>query len=239
MKHIRIFKLVILLFIVMISNISYSQGIVVYKKDGSKVKISYEKFDRIEVYTEEEDGNTTSDYNGHEYVDLGLSVKWATCNVGANSPEEYGKYYAWGELSTKDKYTENNCMNWNKYFSDISGDIRYDVATKDWGGNWRIPNENEFQELLDYCRWTWDEENAGYKVTSLINNNTIFIPAAGRVSESGPFQTGEGCCYWTSTPYLKHYAMMTLIKESEDGSTLKHVFFNYRSIGNTIRPVFD
>ena len=237
MKHIRIFKLVILLFIVMISNISYSQGIVVYKKDGSKVKISYEKFDRIEVYTEEEDGNTTSDYNGHEYVDLGLSVKWATCNVGASSPEEYGKYYAWGELSTKDEYTKDNCKNRNKYISDFSGDIKYDVATKDWGGNWRIPTKAEFQELIDNCTWIWTSINgySGYMVISKINDNSIFIPAAG-FRYMDPYSQGKSGDYWSSTP-----------SENKDTSAYELFFYDDtlevrgsdRLTGECIRPVFE
>ena len=91
--------------------------------------------------------------NGHEYVDLGLSVKWATCNFGATSSEEYGAYM------TYDKALE---------------------ACKYWGGSWRLPIKNEMQELVDYCSWTWTTQNGvkGYKVTGP-NGNSIFLPAAG------------------------------------------------------------
>ncbi len=80
---------------------------------------------------------------GHEYVDLGLSVKWATCNVGATKPEEYGNYYAWGETATKSEYTEDNSLTYGKQMRDISGNAQYDAATANWGGTWRMPTNDE------------------------------------------------------------------------------------------------
>lgn len=86
---------------------------------------------------------------GHEWVDLGLpsGVKWATCNVGASYPEEYGNYYAWGETSTNSEYVEGNCSTYSKSMGDISGDAQYDVVRKYWGGSWRMPRKTELQEL--------------------------------------------------------------------------------------------
>ena len=117
--------------------------------------------------------------NGHEYVDLGLSVRWATCNVGANNPEDYGDYYAWGETKTKKEYTEENCETY-KNIGDIKGTSR-DVAHVRWGSPWRMPTEEESQELIDNCDWEWTTLNGveGSKVTSRKNGNSIFLPAAG------------------------------------------------------------
>ena len=98
-------------------------------------------------------------HEGHEWVDLGLSVKWATCNVGATNPEEYGDYFAWGETRTKSEYTDSNCTSYGKSWGDIGGDSSRDAATASWGGSWRMPTPAEFQELKDNCDWTWTTQN--------------------------------------------------------------------------------
>ena len=107
----------------------------------------------------------------HECIDLGLSVKWATCNVGAIKPEEYGDYYAWGETETKDVYDWSS-YKWCNGSSDtltkynpfkVQGivdsittlDPNDDVAHVKWGGSWRMPTASEFRELMDNCKWTW------------------------------------------------------------------------------------
>ncbi|MBO7283756.1 MAG: PEGA domain-containing protein, partial [Bacteroidales bacterium] len=111
----------------------------------------------------------SSTINGHEYVDLGLpsGLKWATCNVGASSPEEYGDYYAWGEIETKSEYTKDNSKTRGKSMSDISGNTMYDVACAKWGGSWRLPTKKELEELESKCKWEWTTINGkkGYKVT--------------------------------------------------------------------------
>ena len=106
-------------------------------------------FLRIEI------SQATGTIDGHEYVDLGLSVKWATCNVGVSSPSDYGNYYAWGEVRTKSEYTKDNCATWNKSTGDIAGNSTCDAARYNWGGKWRLPTKDECQELLDNCTWTW------------------------------------------------------------------------------------
>ena len=146
---------------------------------------------------------TDNKINGREYVDLGLpsGLKWATCNVGASSPEDYGNYYAWGETSTKTTYTEDNCTTYGKRMSDISGNAQYDVARKKWGSTWRMPTKAEQQELLDNCTWEWTTQNGvnGYKVTGP-NGNSIFLPAAGyRYGTTLNFDGYYGG-YWSSTP---------------------------------------
>ena len=135
----------------------------------------------------------------HEYVDLGLSVKWATMNVGANSPEDYGYYFAWGETKKKEQYTfeKYKWWKWNgesyeltKYCTDRrSGrvdnkttlELEDDAARQNWGGSWRMPTLKEFQELLNNCTFTWTTQNGvtGCIVKSRRNGKFIFFPAAG------------------------------------------------------------
>ena len=140
--------------------------------------------------------------NGHEWVDLGLSVKWATCNVGAKTAEEYGNYYAWGETKPKDEYSSDNSVTYNQSISDFSGNPQYDAATANWGGDWRMPTETEMIELVSKCTWEWIKQNGvrGYKVTGP-NGNIIFLPASGY--RSGTSFTDGSCgytYYWSSTP---------------------------------------
>ncbi len=198
---------------------------------------------------------TSCMHNGHEYVDLGLSVKWATCNVGANVPEEYGNYYSWGETKTKKKYTEENSityMSWGsklkKFFginlhkeeikTDISGDSRYDAARRNWGGSWRMPTQSEWQELINNCTWTWTTQGGhnGYRVTSKKNGNSIFLPAAGYRIGSSLGSQGEYGYYWSSTPYESstEYASYLFFSSSDHG-----VDWGYRFSGHTVRPVSE
>ena len=148
--------------------------------------------------------------NGHEYVDLGLSVKWATCNFGATSSEEYGTYM------TYDKALE---------------------ACKYWGGSWRLPTKNEIQELVDFCSWTWTTQNGveGYKVTGP-NGNSIFLPAAGYRDGSSLSNAGSYGDYWSSTPDENidiHAYRLSFFRGN-------HYMDSYRRRhGQSVRPVFD
>ncbi len=135
-------------------------------------------------------------HNGHEYVDLGLSVMWATCNVGASTPEEYGDYFAWGELHPKYSYSWDTykfiekkkltkyCMDKKDGYKGMTDQFLLksadDVAYANWGTGWRIPQFVELQELRDLCTWEWKERNGvkGYKITGP-NGNSIFLPASG------------------------------------------------------------
>ena len=85
--------------------------------------------------------------NGHEYVDLGLSVKWATCNIGAFSPEDYGEYFSWGEITPKSSYIPSNSISYKKGLNNIIANPKYDAARANWGGGWRLPTEDEVAEL--------------------------------------------------------------------------------------------
>jgi conserved domain protein len=166
-----------------------------------------------DILTFKTKGNT----DGHEAVDLGLSVKWATCNVGANSPEEYGGYYAWGETEEKSyydwstyKYCNGSYGTMTKYCTNSSWgtvdnktvlDPEDDVAHVKWGGSWRMPTSGEIYELVNNCFWTWTTQNGvkGYVVTSKSNGNSIFLPAAGGRWYENVYISGSGGYYWSAS----------------------------------------
>ena len=173
---------------------------------------------------------TKSIYNGREWVDLGLpsGLKWATCNVGADSPEEYGDYYAWGETTTT-----KACSTLNQNIGDIKGTNR-DVAHVKWCGNWRMPTIDEFKELIDECTWVWTTQNGkhGCKVIGP-NGNSIFLPAAGGHLEDFD---GPAGFYWSSTPDLKDtQSALSLYFYSRVPNTS----WGYRSDGISVRPVLE
>ena len=147
--------------------------------------------------------SSTGTHAGHEYVDMGLSVKWATCNVGASSPTGYGNYYAWGETSTKSEYYEFNCKMWERSMSDIRGNSSYDAARANWGGSWCLPTKAECDELVSNCEYQWTTQNgvAGMLFTSKRNGNSIFFPAAGWYDVTSTYGASECGYYWSSTSY--------------------------------------
>lgn len=175
--------------------------------------------------------------NGHEWVDLGLSVRWATCNVGASSPSDYGDYYAWGETKTKSSYTEGNSKTYNVVMPDISGEPKYDAATANWGEGWRMPTDEELEELIGKCdkQWTTQGGHNGYKVTGP-NGNSIFLPAAGWRYRRSLFNAGDGGYYWSSPPYgsdaLGAYCLFFF------SGHLSVDWFS-RDYGRSVRPVSD
>ena len=147
------------------------------------------------------DGDGHGKLNGHEYVDLGLSVMWATCNVGAELPSDYGDHYKWGETAPITKEWQKG-QTMGLELEDISGTSR-DIARVKWGKPWRMPTEGELQELVDLCSWCWTKVNGhkGYKVTGP-SGNSIFLPADahGLTPEHDDFG-----CIWSSTPYKEPY----------------------------------
>ena len=176
-------------------------------------------------------------HKSHGYVDLGLSVKWATCNVGATSPEDYGHYFAWGETSPKDEYTEDNCSTYGKQMSDISGDAQYDAATANWGGTWRMPTDAEMQELIDNCTWTWTTQNGvnGYNIKGP-NGNSIFLPAAGNRYGSSLNAAGSYGGYWSSAPYGSYVISACSLNFNSDGQCMGYYT---RGRGLSVRPVVE
>ena len=165
---------------------------------------------------------TAGTINGHEYVDLGLSIKWATCHVGANSPEDYGSYFAWGETRSKSSYYWENL----KYCNDNTGDsfskynqnqggtrdnrtrleLSDDAARANWGGSWRMPTLDDIKELKEQCSWQWTTMNGhpGYRVTSKRNGRSIFLPAAGSRVGSSSYGVGSYSSYWSSSLYASY-----------------------------------
>ena len=196
--------------------------------------------------------------NGHEYVDLGLSVMWATCNIDATKPEEYGTYYAWGETETKSDYSSdrykyfwessNNIFiskyNYSSRCGSIDGNITilpdYDVAYKKWKGSWRIPTEQEFEELLNNCSWRWTTQNGvtGYLVTSKrtgYTDQSIFLPTTGVYYGSTNYRSGTYGCYWSSSLSAEDpFNAYQLVLTNDKCDTISC----WRPYGLAIRPVF-
>ena len=202
----------------------------------------------------------TGSIDGHDYVDLGLSVKWSTHNIGAVEPEDYGDYFAWGETESKSSYTWLNYRfrtSGNSYsdvmFSKYNTSSSYgnvdnktkleepdDVAHVKWGGNWRMPTKDEYTELLNNCTWTWTTQNGikGYKVTSNMygyTDRTIFLPAAGYCNDSGLHSVGSYSNCWSSSLHLDLPLDAWFLSFSKDNHHLHH---NYRYFGITVRPVY-
>lgn len=183
-------------------------------------------------------------------------MKWATCNVGAGSPEEHGSYFAWGETNPKKDYSVKN----QKYriegdnydnikFSKYVVDSKYgpvdnkktlvmsdDAARARWGGCWRMPTDAEFQELIDKCTWTWTtmDGKEGYKVVSTVNGNSIFLPCAGRCDNTS-CRAGRNGSYWSSS------------LNTSNSTLARYLYFDHvkyytndrmRCSGQSVRPVF-
>ena len=193
----------------------------------------------------------TSPYHA---VDMGLSVQWASCNVGASSPEDYGDYFAWGETQPKSGYYD-----WASY-SLCNGTyktlIKYnlmedygvvdnkslldqtdDAASVNWGDGWRIPTQSEMHELGQLCTWVWTTQGGknGYRVTSNINGNSIFLPAAGVRNDITPYDLDAVGSYWSMTNDIQNtpYAY----RMDFDSSGIGRSGF-YRAYGMSIRPVY-
>ncbi|MBQ4525349.1 MAG: hypothetical protein IJA00_04660 [Bacteroidaceae bacterium] len=171
-----------------------------------------------------------------EAVDLGLSVKWASCNVGATDVNLHGSYFAWGEIKEKEEYTEENSATYGKYFYSIYGDAQYDAARAVCGGEWRLPTKYEMQELIENCSWTWTSEGIfnGYRVTSFRTGESIFLPAAGYKQGSSLSGANSSGIYWTSTPAGADSCNSCVLNINSDDNYLT----NYsRYYGYSIRPV--
>lgn len=194
-----------------------------------------------------------------QMVDLGLSVKWASWNVGANNPWEYGDYYAWGETETKSSYTWTNYkfrtsgdsydnVKFSKYNTSSSCgtvdnkttlDPEDDVAHVKWGGSWRMPTKYEQDELRTNCTWTWTTLNGvnGYLVTSNkagYNDRSIFLPAAGISDGTDLYSVGSQGYYWSSSldtgyPYVAYSLYFYSDYVDWNGSN--------RYYGQSVRPV--
>ncbi len=166
----------------------------------------------------------TGQQGGHYYVDLGLpsGTLWATCNVGAVNPTDYGDYFAWGETAIKEKYdwtTYRYCNGDRRYLTKYCNNGSYgyngftdelttleasdDVATVNWGVDWRMPKCNELEELNDYCTVIWTTQNGvNGRMFTGPNGNSIFLPAAGFRSSVRLSNVGVRAYYWSSSLYV-------------------------------------
>ena len=202
----------------------------VYLSDGSVDTYSVSDVDSV-VFVE------LCEINGYEYVNLGLSVLWATCNIGADSPEDYGDYFAWGETETKSSYSESNSVTYYVSMSDISGNATYDAATANWGDPWRMPTYDEMKELVDSCTWEYTSENAvnGYLITGP-TGNSIFLPAAGYRQGTTLYYAGSYGNYWSSMPSESNtYHTWYLYFDS----VYRYMDLARRYGGRSVRPVSD
>ena len=169
---------------------------------------------------------THGEEEGHEWINLGLSVRWATMNVGAAAPNERGKYYAWGETEPKSEYTWetytlcngtdntltkyclNSSLGFNSYTdTDTILLLADDAAHVAWGGKWRMPTRLEMVELMTKCSWEWTTQNGkeGVKVSG--NGQSIFLPATGRKDGTS----------WNNGTTLVNYWSSTLVESSRHG----------------------
>ena len=173
-------------------------------------------------------------------VDLGLSVKWATCNVGAESPEEGGDFYAWAEVETKESYSSNTSPYINVGgVPEYSGNSTYDAATAKWGGTWRTPTQAELDELMTKCTWIWTSQNGinGALVTGP-SGKSIFLPAAGYMNGKALTNDNKNGIYWSSTPVNNNKtSAYTVTIKASNGVINKTLGTNAYVYGNSIRPV--
>ena len=177
-------------------------------------------------------------HNGHEYIDLGLSVLWATCNIGATRPEDYGDYFAWGETETKKYYGKSNLASSEDISADSICGTENDAAHVRWGGGWRMPTEKEAREMSENCTRTFMEKE-GVRGCELRGKNggRIFFPAAGMMTCE--FRAGDDATsfYWIGD-----------VGRESDMRWGENFSFNYDKLGImaytgadglTVRPVLD
>lgn len=210
-----------------------AQTMNVHFKNGTKVQFSSEIVD----YVDFSEKPTAPKPTAGEYVDLGLSVKWASCNLGATKPSETGGLYAWGETSTKNEYAKDNYAYYDSStsaYTDIGHDIsgsQYDAATVQLGKNWRIPSNEEYRELYNNCKWEWSSLDGvyGYTVKGP-NGNIVFFP----VKSHG---RGE---YWTSnSTSLRDLSYALFFSKDEIGFQGEFEGCRYKYYGLAIRPVYS
>ena len=188
----------------------------IYEKNGKWTSFPIANVDSVKLSME------IAPIAGLEYVDLGLSVKWASMNIGAKSPYEAGDFYAWGETQPKASYT-NETYKFYQYdetaryykltkygFHSKAGIVDYkyrldmedDAARVNWGSEWRMPTAEEMEELVNECQWEWVNDTrlqfVGYKVIGP-NGNCIFLPAAGGRWNQSLYHVGSWGVYWSCT----------------------------------------
>lgn len=221
---------------VLFTSIGWSQTMNIHYKNGQTVEYNMDNIDYVE-FTENKQNN--AQVSNEKAVDLGLSVKWASYNVGATSPEQYGDKFAWGETSPKKSI--DLPKNYTFYdsstdsYMDIGMDIKgtqYDAAHVKWGGDWRMPTYNELKELKEKCSWDYTEYKGvyGFTVTGP-NGNSLFFPA-----------NSSGSTLWASTiPKNAMGGKFSFANAIVYSSSVK-LYSNHsrdRWVGGYIRPVLS
>ena len=196
--------------------------------------------------------------SAHEYVDLGLpsGTLWATCNVGAEAPEDFGDFYAWGETKPKSTYTwatykycKGSETSMTKYCTnDNYGTVDYktvldltdDAAFVNWGRDWRMPTLEEEKELYSQCTCTYFKTGnsvyngvPGYQFTGS-NGNSIFLPCAGEMSDTGHTHSNVYGNYWSSTLDADQSKFSWYIFYM---TGKPNTYSNNRYYGHSVRPV--
>ena len=212
-----------------------AQTVNVHFKNGQTIEFPSSNVDFVD-FSEKPSGPTLT---AGQVVDLGLSVYWASCNLGAEKPEDYGDLFSWGETKSKTSffqstyslfdYQSTNCI-------DIGDNIcgtEYDAARALLGEDWRLPSKNELEELLNNCTWEWTQINNinGYRVQGN-NGNSIFIPAAGYNPLGVHISIGQWLGYWSGNSSGENRAkVMMKLGGNPVFSTIE------RWCGLSIRPV--
>lgn len=212
-----------------------AQTMNVHFKNGTKVEFNSVNVDYVDFTEKPSDPTLTPG----DYVDLGLSVKWASCNLGASTPAGKGGYYAWGETSTKTEYTKENYAYYKEgsSYTDIGENIagtQYDAATVNLGKDWRMPTKDEVQELCEKCTFTYGEVDGvkGYYATGK-NGNSIFLPRYGYKLIYN-YEKDQGY-FWIGTEVDSNCGYHLWLDEGKaywDRLSLKHK-------GLQIRPVYS
>ena len=233
-----------------------SYGIVKANSVGT-CKIICRAKDLSGVYAECDLTVSNKPFDIHRYIDLGLTsgTLWATCNVGTSSPEGIGKYYAWGETSTKSSYEDDNYKYWNGYITKYNSEDKLvellpedDAATANWNSKWQTPSKEQFEELLNETKTEYDEVNGvpGIRITSYYDDTrSIFLPYTGIYMRSELSGAGLTATYMTRSRQAKlgqAYAYISILQfKSRDYEPYEWVDFNMsyndRWYGYTVRPV--
>ena len=231
---------------------TWAQRLVLHMTDKKTVEYNISQLDSISFL----EGTNEEIKEEHEWVDLGLpsGTLWATCNVGANSPEEYGDYFAWGETEPKNdyswstyKYCKGTTDTMTKYcnrssYGTVDNKIELepsdDAATVNWGSDWQMPSDEQCDELYNssYTTTTWTTLNGKYgrKITSKSNSNSIFLPAAGGREHTSLSGAGVFGNYWSRSLYTSNSS--DAYGQGFNSSTISTGSI-FRRYGLSVRPV--
>ena len=235
--------LIATLFVTLIAG---AQSINLHMNNGEVIKYRSSEVDYIDFSENSETETYTScpDGNHPHMIELGLpsGTKWACCNVGASSPEQYGCYFAWGETSEKSSYTSDNYLDGKGTSYDIGKDIAgtlYDAATANWGSPWVMPNKEQMEELMNNCTSEWTTENGvnGRRFTGP-NGASIFLPAAGYRWRDGLHYTRSYGNYWSSS-LNESYTDLAWTLYFDSGGVITDDYHLGRDLGQSVRPVFN